>query len=156
MGVMACVRCVLIVLSGMLGVSTFACDCSSMPSVADALIRSDLVFSGRVISADTLTVKSRGSLSKRAMVRYGIVLEQLFKGEGADTVFVVSGTNSLDCGYPFILGGQYVLYTSKFDVDMIGSGSFTAQNVTSVCTRTRPFDTGEIQALGRSVQHERP
>ncbi len=124
-----------------------ACSCGPKPSVAEAFVRSDVIFSGSVISLDTMTIESREKKYTQKMLRYGILVERRFKGEGTDTLFVITGESPSECGLRLEYGKYYILYTSKFDVALVGSGIYRSENTTSRCTRTRPFDEEEVKAL---------
>ncbi len=116
------------------------CDCGSKPSVAQARSRHGFVFLGKAVSVtDSIVTVARDSTVtlSRAVFR----VQSIWKGQPRRAFTVTSGKPKRACVYPFEAGGMYLVYAD-------GKDGFDL--VTSVCTRTAPYDSSsaEIKALG--------
>lgn len=100
-----------------------ACDCMSAGAPCRAFASAPAVFSGRVTH---LTSVGRGT---DTVVHFAV--REAFRGVPATTVEVSTGNGGGDCGYPFRVGGEYLVYA----VTDAPSGALT----TSICQRTRPL-----------------
>ncbi|MGH7726402.1 MAG: hypothetical protein ACREOU_13325 [Candidatus Eiseniibacteriota bacterium] len=117
-----------------------ACGCKAVPTVAQARSKHGFVFIGLAISVtdSTVSVTRDSSITlSRAVFR----VRSLWKGLPRHALTVTSGRPSRACAYPFEPGGMYLVYAD-------GKTGFDL--VTSVCTRTTPYDSSsaEIKALG--------
>lgn len=113
-----------------------ACSCLPPPPPVDALAEADAVFHGRVIRIRWADETAPFGLAA-AEVTFEVF--DRWKGPEVETFVLFTEASSAMCGYPFTLGGQYIVYA--FEDDAGGFG-------TSHCTRTRPYDEAEAAALG--------
>jgi hypothetical protein len=139
--------CLSLCLAGMPTALVLACSCAAIPPIREGVLRSDVVVTGDVVSIDTVTIEPRSDGHTRQMIRYGILPEKFFKGDHADTLFVLSGRDVSECGFMFEIGKQYIVYATKADVSDPGSDVLHAVNVTSRCTRTRLYTEAEVREL---------
>ena len=141
-----------------------SCDCKPLPSVLDAVKKSDLVISGIIIKVEyehTLS-QSQGYLDtlgrerEKAMFeplqvnQYTILVKKTYKGQTkSDTIILRTNLDpASDCGLLLDLNKNYIFYlydVNKGNVffDNIYKKTFTS----SVCTRTREFDKDEDAKL---------
>jgi hypothetical protein len=118
--------------------SAFSCSCAPKPPVGKALSQADAVFIGRVIAWHNAKIET--SPGRRAS-GYSFVfeVERLFKGRRASEVAVFTGIGRGDCGYPFQVGEQYLVYAF-----------YTKEGLeTNICTRTTTIgQTADLAELG--------
>jgi hypothetical protein len=89
---------------------THACMCFSPDSLKQALDKSEVAFSGKVVSINDQTE----DLSKRLGMRLGrlVVFEvsSVWKGQVPHQVEVAAGWADGDCGYEFTIGREYIVF----------------------------------------------
>jgi hypothetical protein len=86
-----------------------ACDCIKPGPPCQEYGQFDTVFAATVIS------KSRTAVDDRDYVVVRFTVEQVFKGDaGGQETEVLTGLGDGDCGYPFQIGKQYLVYASRF------------------------------------------
>ena len=105
--------------TGLWSVPADACSCAGPGLPCEAVWRSDVVFSGRVVS-----LESRAPGTETLGVEFAVI--QNLRGPQLRTIVVA---NSGGCGYSFKIGESYLVYAKSFQ------GTLT----TSMCTRTRPL-----------------
>jgi hypothetical protein len=123
--------------TGLWSVSADACSCVVPGLPCEAAWRSDVVFSGRVVSLESSAART-GS--------HGVEFEviETFSGPDVRTIVVGSGGG---CSYSFKIGESYLVYATEVQ------GTLT----TSVCTRTRPLrDATDDLAYARSLSAVTP
>ncbi len=110
-----------------------ACSCAHPDPPLEALAASDAVFTGRVVAID-------GDESYAYRLRVSFAVQACWKGAETSTVLVFTADNDAACGFPFLLGGEYIVYASHAN-DALH---------TNLCTRTRPlaFAAEDLDALG--------
>lgn len=107
-----------------------------------------MVFVGKV-----LAVKRQLStdIAGRESLQNLVTLEVLepFRGTTDATVSVTTGFGFGDCGYPFQVGKQYLVYSNKSETDDV--------QITHICTRTAPLDrAAEDLAFLRTLSSKGP
>ncbi|MBX3295443.1 MAG: hypothetical protein KF762_07005 [Acidobacteria bacterium] len=119
----------------------FACTCEITPGnislrkvVRDAKIRSSVVFSGEVLEISNLT--------NRYGVKVAFRVESVWKGKKLEEVVVFTGKGGGDCGYPFVIGGKYLVYALQSRDGIL---------TTNICQRTQLFSSAneDIAILGK-------
>lgn len=129
---------------------TNACSCIGENSVKKEVERSDVVFSGKVLSKNIFSVNDsnlpNGFLLHKA--EYVILVSKLFKGKLlCDTIKVVTGVGKGDCGYEFLIGVEYIIYAYNSD-KYFESGQKTDNFLqTDICSRTRKINKKEIKKI---------
>lgn len=136
------------------------CDCKPLPSVSDAVKKSDLVISGKIIKTkfkhqlsqskgylDTLSHELEKTIYGPAIVNeYTILVTRTYKGNTtSDTIILRTRLDPVtDCGLLLKLNQDYIFYLYNIRA---GSLFFDQNNVqtytSSTCTRTREFDKTE-------------
>jgi hypothetical protein len=118
--------------------SAFSCSCAPKPSVGKALSQADAVFVGRVIAWHNATIETAPGHSSSGY-SFAFEVEKLFKGARASEVAVLTGIGRGDCGYPFQVGEQYLVYAF-----------YTKEGLeTNICTRTTTIGrTADLAELG--------
>jgi hypothetical protein len=105
--------------------SASACSCAQPPSVNSELSRSDVVFSGKVISVREKR-SLNGYLTKQAIFE----VSQTWKGVEQSQIMITTGQGGGDCGINFIEGEDYLVYSRESD--MYGKKLLTS----IICDRT--------------------
>lgn len=100
-----------------------ACDCVRAGPPCRAFADTPTVFAGRV----TRVARVGGGLE--TIVQF--VATKTFRGTQARTIEVRTGSGGGDCGYPFRVGVEYLVYAAT---DPTSGGL-----VTSICQRTKPL-----------------
>ena len=123
------------------GIEAAACTCDLPPkrplkqSVNLARKDSRAVFSGRVLKID----------EAGDTLRVTIRVNKSWKGVLPTEVLLLTGLGRGDCGYPFEVGHNYLIYAYGPDVDDLR---------TNICQRTAPLSAGggDLKTLGRPVR----
>jgi len=135
--------------------AAYCCSCSVPSTVEKGFQGSDVVFRGKVISKRIITILDT-TIHSFAFdkAEYKLLVLTLFKGQiKEDTVTIITGNGGGDCGYPFKIGNEYIIY--GFFESGAYSGGKTVDRVlsTNICTRTRSAtDTAEIKALREIIR----
>ena len=110
-----------------------ACSCIEPGSPSEALERSAVVFSGRVVAIDDRLVL--GSSLDPLIVEFEV--ETVWKGPLHPKAELKTANDSASCGYSFVEGGEYLVYSRN------GSEA-------SLCSRTRPLSKAgdDLSELG--------
>ncbi|WP_277813381.1 hypothetical protein [Geobacillus sp. CAMR5420] len=122
------------------GAQTYACSCVPPRSPSEEFTKSDAVFSGKVVRIYETTRKEpeiRERVPKRAVV---FSVNRTWKGVNETHVVVYTGFHEADCGYPFEVGKEYLVYAYD-DTDW----------VTGICSLTKPLSLAkpDIEAFGK-------
>jgi hypothetical protein len=146
--------------------SAGACSCANPPSPADAFLEATEVFAGIVINI-TLFQPGLPAVVKLDSMRtveppppqiIDIPMKQVtfqvsetWKGSNTIIKAVSTGLGGGDCGYPFVLGSSYLVYT-------YGPGSSGDAGAVSACSRTSLYSAavGDRQFLGAGEQPIHP
>ena len=111
-----------------------ACSCvlpNAQCGAAGDFWKTTAVFVGRVQSIETRAPKSGPRFLGQRRVQIQIV--EAFRGTaGQSQVTVLTGSGGGDCGYPFKVGEEYLVYASRH----VESGDLT----TGICSRTRKIE----------------
>lgn len=114
------------------------CDCDPPSYPAQELIDAAAVFSGRVTSirfVDSTELKEEIVISgERLFVQFAV--DKVWKGEKKESFVVETNSSTSTCGFPFVVGESYLVYTFY---PLGGEDSTTL--ITSQCTRTRLLAT---------------
>jgi hypothetical protein len=116
-----------------------ACKCGAPMPVRQSVKIATMVFRGKVLSVETL--KTPEGHSRRVK----FVLNRVWKGASQPYVSLSTGMGNGDCGYNFVKGQEYLVYTVGAVQDM------TNQN----CGRTKSWksvDRHELRQLGKGTE----
>lgn len=132
--------------------SAAACSCAGGSSPCQEYGRASVVFVGTPIAVRTVARPAsadRDDLDYWAPRTFKFSIETAFLGITPAETEVSTGLGGGDCGYDFKIGKSYVVYAYK-------SGK-TGRLVTSICSRTNPFENAneDIEFL-RSLESQRP
>jgi hypothetical protein len=108
----------------------FACSCIPAESPAESAAKANAVFRAQVVVVERLEGR-QGAQYQRAALRVTTV----WKGTVTTETMIYTGSNSADCGYPFQMGGEYVIYANT---NTATNDWPSAALTTSICSRTRP------------------
>lgn len=103
----------------------YACSCVQPGSPSEALTESAAVFRGKVVSIREFE-RDDGILSSADPTTVEFDVTNVWKGSGSQTLFLTTARSDSSCGFTFIKGGEYVVYSRD--------GS-----TVSLCSRTRPL-----------------
>lgn len=117
------------------------CPCSENKSVEQAYRQSDGVFIGKVVDLHRGEYKILNLITDEYQeVTLNVI--KTYKGKIQDgKVIVRTGTGNSDCGYPFALNKEYLVYGSLYKGNLYS---------TNACTRTKeiaPGIGGELDTL---------
>ncbi len=133
---------------------SIACNCMGEKSTVKKAVKSaNVLFVGRVLTKEKI-YPAKGndkidSILANSYYRYKYTLQviTLYKGKrGTQTIEVVSGKGSGDCGYLFEEGETYIVYanTTKYKINNKNIGTYLT---TDICTRTCKNQYEEIAAI---------
>ena len=117
----------------------YACSCAGIPDIASSLSSADVVFSGRVVTANTFM---------------GVFeIDKIWKGQERSRITMLTGAMDLgngsvrgsSCDFNYTAGQKYVVYASGPANALIVPG----------CSRTAIQSDAEIQGLDALVRHKR-
>jgi hypothetical protein len=122
------------------------CTCIGEMTVKEAIKKSDIVFVGKITSADTIFLNDTFWGERQPHeVKYRVTPSLLYKGKiTSSTIEIVSGIGFGDCGYDFAVGSEYVIYAYYKNGDGASQAHFL---YTQICTRTCPRSDAEIKAI---------
>jgi len=125
---------VLVVVMFCSGGTAWACDCGKRdPQPCQLLSATDVVFVGTVLRIDTDMFKEEESTgSPETVSRFHI--DEKISGTTGPEIDLYPGLSNDGCGYPFIEGGQYVVFAFQG-----GKG----QLYTTVCSGTRSIESAQ-------------
>lgn len=133
---------------------TYACKCATPGPPSEELLNSDLVFSGRVISIQSIDgVDGAASDPDPEVPDFGVYsvefdVETVWKGTVLETIYLTTNRDSASCGFTFAEGTSYVVYAqddlivhrcsrtrplseASLDLDELGEGSAPAEGAAS-------------------------
>jgi hypothetical protein len=137
--------------------NTKACSCIGENTVEKEVHKSDVVFTGKVLSKNVFTVNDNnlptGLIVKKA--EYTILVTKLYKGVlVSDTIKIITGVGSGDCGYEFLIGFEYIIY-SVYSEKYFESGQKVDKFFhTDICSRTRRIEKKELRKIKRYSTHK--
>ena len=106
--------------------TALACQCAEAGPPCESFWKADAVF--------VATVTSRTPAGEYLSVR--LTSDQVFRGDlGGREVEVMTGFGDADCGYPFKVGKQYLVYASHWGKDQ--------KLYAGICSRTRLLSEAE-------------
>lgn len=108
-----------------------ACSCLPPRPAAESLAEAALVFHGVVVAKSEEGFQLEIFFEPRT----------IWKGPLDPALVVKTAINTAACGYPFVEGNEYIVYASAFEGDFF----------TGLCSRTRPFQQEEADALGAPI-----
>ena len=116
---------------------SYACSCVPPDPPKEALANSDVVFMGTVVSVREFE-RDDGLLSSTDPTTVEFSVRTVWKGTVSQPMFLTTRRWSESCGYPFLEGVTYVVYSRD---------GLTV----SLCSRTRPFSeaTDDLIELGQ-------
>src|SRR6266404_5945871 len=132
--------------------SAAACSCAGGASPCQEYGRASVVFVSTAIAVRTVARPANSDKVETeywAPRRFKFFIEKSFLGLTGTETEVSTGLGGGDCGYDFKIGKRYVVYAYK-------SGK-TGRLVTSICSRTNPFENAndDIEFL-RSLESQQP
>jgi hypothetical protein len=139
----------------------YCCSCIGEATLKQELKRSDVVFTGKVISKKVIDTRSPTDTLmqglKMYVAEYKLQVSSIFKGKvKQDTITIITGVGSGDCGFNFEIGNEYIVYSS-FENKYYPQGNTVSKFLyTDICRRTRlATDTAEIKALSKKCKNKK-
>ena len=151
--------------------SAQACSCKHSKTIKEEIDRSTLVFKGTPVSADTIGVRMRWNKNDTVnyiQIRFKFVVEKYYKGGyKSDTVNVITGLGNGDCGFPFKIGEDYLIYANtqtieEYDLNLLSQSKenktsalkFTSSIYyeTNMCTWTHLYRKGSELILENELK----
>lgn len=133
----------------------WACSCIGEKTVKEEVSKSDVIFSGKIISKNIFTVNDdnlpSGLVLKKA--EYIILVTKIYKGQTtSDTLKLITGVGSGDCGYEFAIGSEYIIYSVRSNKYFESGNKVETFLYTDICTRTRRIDKKELRNIKRCLR----
>jgi hypothetical protein len=120
----------------------FACSCLPPGPPLAALAEADAVFRGKVVEMERMSEGNR-------LLRVKIQVTSVWKGAVTTETLVQTTDNSAACGFPFQIGGDYLIYADTSTADT-PNGPPIAPYTAHLCSRTRSIGQAadDLAALG--------
>jgi hypothetical protein len=120
----------------------YACSCIPPAPPLDSLAEAAAVFQGEVVEVGALEAEG-GVVNTADMVQVTFKVNQVWKGDIAETTTLTTAGSSASCGVEFQSGQTYVVYAHMLE------GQLNA----SLCSRTAPVDLAaeDLEALGEGT-----
>ncbi|MBS9784386.1 hypothetical protein KGV55_03475 [Candidatus Gracilibacteria bacterium] len=112
--------------------TSFACSCMQPAAPEEEMNKSASVFTGKVKIVDTVNGKNEVIFA----------VKDTIKGEVTDFKTIKTASNSAACGFNFVDGEDYIVYTNKYKED--------TNETVSLCSRTAKLENAQkdLQAFG--------
>lgn len=119
-------------------VETNACQCAGPGRPCEAYGDAAAIFVGTVTFSSSIKIKDTDFEYTQRLVRLHI--DRPIRNVNTSDIEVVTGWGDTDCGFPFRLGGQYLVYANNHQGKL----------ETSICTRTRPLSdaAADLEYIG--------
>ena len=110
--------------------TAYACQCAESGPPCESFWKADAVF------VATVTSKAPTAAPDREFMSVRLTSDQVFRGDlGGREVEVLTGFGDADCGYPFKIGKQYLVYASRWGKEQ--------KLYAGICSRTRLLTEAE-------------
>jgi hypothetical protein len=119
-----------------------ACICATRPPPEEAFAKADAVFLGTVAEMGPLSREVPIGTQSRMLLKPVLFrVIETWKGANVRSRVVYTGDGRGDCGYPFLLGSNYLIYAQVMSSNVL---------VTDICTRTcdESRATADLGVLG--------
>lgn len=132
-----------------------ACTCVEIKSpfnqkVKKAYAKNDLIFTGKVVSKEQINTESTAVFGKQ--VRFTFEIIKVIKGAKKVTqIQVITNEDSASCGYAFVVGKSYLVYSKSTDYYAEVTGSKYDYS-TGLCARNSRLSSvrrRELRILNR-------
>ncbi len=132
--------------------SSKACSCVGLRSIKEEVRVSDVVFTGVVLSKRTFNVNDSISMGGFIIqnAEYSILVTKRLKGLiQKDTIKIITGIGGGDCGFPFLIGNEYIVY-ANFSTKYFQQGKKVDLFLTTnSCKRTKIKTKKEVRKISR-------
>lgn len=133
-------------------IHVYGCSCVGETSFKKEFKRSDVVFTGKVMDRKIIEIKdSLMSAMTIQKAEYTVQVTMWYKGKRKEEeITITTGIGGGDCGFEFIVGSEYIIYSSYDDKYAEKSSRVSGLLYTDICRRTRlADDEAEMKALNR-------
>lgn len=131
----------------------FCCSCIGNEPIKASIKKSHSIFIGTIVDSTLIEIEEKlegtNSNISHYFVKYSVAIKSLFKGKVySDTISLYSGIGGGDCGYPFNLGSDYIIYadykkTLPFQNNKPNKRFF----YTDICKRTCKVNENELKKI---------
>ena len=154
---------------------SYSCSCS-LRTQHEEIQQSDLIIRAKVISIDTITVVDSLLIDKykttedrlahaRRQLLIKVIVQNKYKGSLNDRITnIITGLGGGDCGYPFSINQDYLIYSGKSHFKKVVRQAFNKQvsfsfsdllcYETSSCMRTTSDIEDEYQILRKELAND--
>lgn len=115
---------------------SLACSCEPPPPPHEALEQSVAVFSGTVTGVEDWDTANDG-----LFWRITLSVSETWAGPEGGEIDIVTASDGARCGYPFDVGGQYLVYAHGYRTED------ERLPATGLCTRTRLLEEAEADLV---------
>ncbi len=122
--------------------SASACKCD-FPTVEEDFLKSDVVFSGKVLRIDSVEDErriKRGQDDYRQTVEVELELNEAWKGTVETKVTVLTALQHTLCGYDFSVGQRYVVFAKTAKIESGTGSSDIEAHYTGLCSANHELD----------------
>ena len=134
--------------------SSFACNCVGKTSINKALKNSDLVFLGKVIHQERITVPYKligtDTSINYYFNKFTFKIRTIYKGKSrTEMIQIITGIGNGDCGFEFEEGMMYIVYSNWRSEYFNGDTKVDKFLYTDICKRTTSKVTVEEKNINK-------
>lgn len=136
---------------------SFCCSCVGNESIKTSIKKSHSIFIGTVVDSSLIKIEEKlegiSSSIYHYFIKYNVVIKSVLKGKNyTDTISLYTGIGGGDCGYPFKIDSDYIIYaninTSFFLSNKINKPYF----YTDICKRTCELNETELNNISAYIK----
>lgn len=129
--------------------NTFGCSCFGKRSVSDELKKSDAVFVGEVLGCEKFIVSDEVTKIDLTFAKIVFSVDEYYKAiyKWPKEIVVVSGIGGGDCGFEFIEGRKYIVYSVLINRYYSKGQRKKKFLYTDICSRTCELNETELKEI---------
>ena len=132
--------------------AVYPCSCIDTLTSKQAVKNSKWVLKGKVVSKSVLSLDTifEGLIFYQSA--YSIEVLSTFKGRCVkDTITIITGMGDGDCGYPFVIGREYIIYAIRAKRHYATGRKVKPFITTNICDRTTDKCLDEKKEIAKNL-----
>ncbi len=139
------------------GIISFCCSCIEDEPIKISIKKSHSIFIGTVVDSSLIKIEEKlegtNSSISHYFIKYNVVIKSLLKGKNyTDTVALYTGIGGGDCGYPFKINSDYIIYANINTSFFLSSKISKPYFYTDICKRTCVFNETELNNISTYIK----
>ncbi|MCC9019919.1 hypothetical protein [Flavobacterium lipolyticum] len=132
-----------------------ACSCIGKSMINSEIKKTDVLFLGKVLSKKIFSMKIEYLPEEfyPKKIEYKVLVTKKYKGNIiTDTLKIVTGIGSGDCGFNFLIDHSYIIYGMYSEKRLESREKVNEFIETDICTRTRLYECLEEKKIVRYLR----